>query len=375
MDAGRRRKVERVPRRWRHAAAPFCSNRRAFWRIMPFPFVGGADTVRELKMKVLVTGGAGYVGSHVLRELRAGGHEPVVFDNLSEGHEAAVGDCRLVRGDLGDERQVVTALAETEAEAVMHFAASAYVGESVQNPEKYYFNNVVNTLKLLRAMRRKGVKKLVFSSSCTIYGVPEKVPITEDQPIRAINPYGRTKAAVEGILADYSQAYGLRYASLRYFNAAGAAPDGSIGEDHDPETHLIPLVIQAALGKREAITVYGTDYPTPDGTCVRDYVHVLDLASAHVLALGALNERPVMIYNLSTGRGHSVREVIEQVRRVSGRQFRVVDGPRRPGDPPELVGSSERIRRELGWEPEHSELEEIVRTAWQWHSTHPDGFA
>ncbi len=326
-------------------------------------------------MNVLVTGGAGYVGSHALIELLGAGHTPVVFDNLSEGHEQAVGGCRLVRGDLADEEQIAAALEEAGAEAVMHFAASAYVGESVTNPEKYYFNNVVSSLRLLRAMRRKGVEKLVFSSSCTLYGVPASVPITEELPVQPINPYGRTKAAVEGILADYAGAYGLRYASLRYFNAAGAAPDGSIGEDHDPETHLIPLVIHAAQGKRDHIAVFGTDYPTPDGTCVRDYVHVLDLATAHVAALEALDERPVMIYNLSTGEGHSVHEVIDVVRDVSGREFEVREAPRRPGDPPELVGSHGKVRRELGWEPRYPSLREIVETAWAWHSAHPEGFA
>jgi len=325
-------------------------------------------------MNVLVTGGAGYVGSHALVELRRAGHTPVVFDNLSEGHAPAVGDCRLITGDLADEDQVAAALDETDADAVMHFAASAYVGESVEDPEKYYFNNVVNSLRLLRAMRRTGVDRLVFSSSCTLYGVPESVPITEEFPVQPINPYGRTKAAVENALSDYAAAYGLKYASLRYFNAAGAMPDGNIGEDHDPETHLIPLVIHAALGKRDNIAIFGTDYPTRDGTCIRDYVHVLDLATAHVMAMEALDERQVMIYNLSTGQGHSVRDVIDTVSRVSGREFTVVEADRRPGDPPALVGSSARIRDELGWEPEYPGLEQTVATAWRWHSEHPDGF-
>ena len=326
-------------------------------------------------MKVLVTGGAGYVGSHAVLELSHSGHEPVVFDNLSEGHAGAVGDCPLIRGDLADEGQVLAALKDTGAEAVMHFAASAYVAESVTDPQKYYYSNVVNTLNLLRVMRRAGVDRVVFSSSCTIYGVPARMPITEEFPINAINPYGRTKAAVEGILGDYAAAYGLKYASLRYFNAAGAAPDGSIGEDHDPETHLIPLVISAALGKRDSVSVFGTDYPTADGTCVRDYVHVLDLASAHIMALEALDERRVMVYNLSTGRRHSVREVIEVVKDVSGREFRVVEAPRRPGDPPALVGSYEKIARDLGWEPRWPDIRRIVQTAWDWHRTHPSGFA
>ncbi len=326
-------------------------------------------------MNVLVTGGAGYVGSHALVALRGAGHVPYVLDNLSEGHAAAVGASPLIEADLGDETQILDALEESGARAVMHFAASAYVGESVENPEKYYYNNVVNTLNLLRAMRRRGVEKFIFSSSCTLYGIPQEVPITEDFAIQPISPYGRTKAAVENILADYAEAYGLRYASLRYFNAAGAALDGSIGEDHHPETHLIPLVIHAALGKRDNIAVFGTDYPTRDGTCIRDYVHVLDLGTAHLTAMEALEERQVMIYNLSTGRGHSVLEVIEMVKEVTGRDFEVVESERRPGDAPKLVGSPAKIRRELGWEPRFPSLEKIVETAWKWHSTHPNGFA
>jgi UDP-glucose 4-epimerase len=325
-------------------------------------------------MRVLVTGGAGYVGSHAVRELMRFGHEPVVFDDLSVGHAQAVEGCSFVRGDLSDAAQVARALAGSGAEAVMHFAARAYVGESVREPENYYFSNVVNSLVLLRAMRDAGVARLVFSSSCTLYGEPDRVPITEDQPVRPVSPYGRTKAAVEGILADYAAAYGLRYASLRYFNAAGAAPDGSTGEDHDPETHLIPLVIFAALGRRKGIAIYGTDYPTPDGTCIRDYVHVNDLASAHVLAMEALDERRTAVYNLSTGQGQSVREVIEAVKAVSGGDFPVREEPRRPGDAPILVGSSERIRRDLGWQPQFPSLDDIVATAWRWHSTHPRGY-
>jgi UDP-glucose 4-epimerase len=325
-------------------------------------------------MKVLVTGGAGYVGSHALVELVRAGHEPTVFDNLTEGHSPAVGNCPLIRGDLSDEARIARALKDSGAEAVMHFAANAYVGESVEDPEKYFENNVVNTLKLLRAMRRGGVDRLVFSSSCTVYGVPARVPITEDFPIGAINPYGHTKQTVELILSDYAPAYGLKYASLRYFNASGAMPDGSRGEDHDPETHLIPLVIHAAMGRRKSISIYGTDYPTPDGTCIRDYIHVLDLATAHVMAMEALDERGVMVYNLSTGQGHSVREVIDTVQAVTGRVVRVEEGPRRPGDPPALVGSPAKVRAELGWEPKYPALEQIVQHAWKWHSGHPEGY-
>jgi UDP-glucose 4-epimerase len=327
-----------------------------------------------MQMNVAVTGGAGYIGSHALVELRKAGHTPVVLDNLSEGHAQAVGDCRLMRVDLASERRVLNALRESGAQAVMHFAASAYVGESVRDPQKYYFNNVVNTLRLLRAALEAGIDRFVFSSSCAVYGVPERMPITEDMPLRPINPYGHTKATVENILSDYASAYGLRYASLRYFNAAGAMPDGSMGEDHDPETHLIPIVIAAAMGQRENVTVFGTDYPTPDGTCVRDYVHVLDLARAHVLALEALDRRQTIICNLGTGKGASVREVIRAVEEVSGRKVPVVEGPRRPGDPPALISSPEKVRQELGWEPVYAEVGQIVATAWRWHSAHPRGY-
>ncbi|MDP6439960.1 MAG: UDP-glucose 4-epimerase GalE, partial [Candidatus Brocadiia bacterium] len=293
-------------------------------------------------MRVVVTGGAGYIGSHAVVELIEAGHTTVVIDNLGAGHAAAVRGCELVQADLEDEEQVCRALRASRAEAVMHFAASAYVGESVEKPEAYYFNNVVNTLRLLRAARGAGVELFVFSSSCAVYGVPARVPITEDFPIGPVNPYGRTKATVEGILADYAAAYGLRYASLRYFNAAGAVPDGSLGEDHDPETHLIPAAIRAAMGRGGPLKVFGTDYPTPDGTCVRDYVHVLDIGGAHVLAMEALGDRSPLIYNLGTGRGHSVREVIDMVRDVTDMEVPEEAAGRRPGDPPELVGSSSK---------------------------------
>ncbi len=325
-------------------------------------------------MKVAVTGGAGYIGSHSVVELQEAGHEVVVLDNLSEGHAEAVPDCDLREVDLANEKVTREILDETAPDAVMHFAASAYVGESVEDPQKYYFNNVVNTLRLLRAMRATGVKKFVFSGSCTVYGIPDEVPITEDFPLQPISPYGRTKSTVEGLLKDYASAYDLQYASLRYFNASGAAPDGSMGEDHDPETHLIPIVIQAALGLRDKISIFGTDYPTPDGTCIRDYIHVLDLGRAHVLALEDLEEGSREIYNLGTGQGHSVKEVIDTVREVSGRKFPVEEGERRPGDPPALVSSPEKIQEELDWEPRFPALEQIVETAWKWHSTHPEGY-
>lgn len=325
-------------------------------------------------MNVAVTGGAGYIGSHAVMELRKNGHEVLVLDNLSSGHAAAVEGVPLHTVDLSDFPALTQALDHCRADAVMHFAASINVGESVDDPEKYYHNNLVNTLTLLSAMRRCAVKHLVFSGSCAVYGIPDRVPITEDCPFHPISPYGKTKAMVEAILADYATAYGLKYASLRYFNASGAMPGGSIGEDHDPETHLIPLVIQAAMGQRDGITVYGDDYPTPDGTCVRDYVHVLDLASAHVKALEALGKKAPLIYNLGAGRGYSVREVIETVREVSGREVPVRMGARRPGDPPALVNDPQKVMDELQWEPQFTDLNHIVRTAWQWHSRHPEGF-
>ncbi len=326
-------------------------------------------------MKVAVCGGAGYIGSHTLVALLENGHEVIVIDNLSGGHAEAAGDVPLHVLDIADVPAVSRTLTDWGADAVMHFAASINVGESVREPAKYYHNNVVKTQNLLTALKKCGIDRFVFSSTCAIYGMPMATPITEDFPHRPISPYGRTKAMVEDMLADYFAAYGLKYASLRYFNASGALPGGSIGEDHDPETHLIPLVIQVALGQREFIEIYGHDYPTPDGTCIRDYIHVQDLALAHVMALEALDERAPLIYNLGTGRGHSVRAVIETVREVSGRDITVKSGERRPGDPPALVNDPQKVMTELGWEPRYPDLKQIVETAWQWHSKHPNGFS
>jgi UDP-glucose-4-epimerase GalE len=325
-------------------------------------------------MRILVTGGAGYIGSHTVKLLLARGHDVTVYDNLSEGHRRAVPADRLVVGDLKDVDHLDHVLVVNRVEAVVHFAASCYVGESVTDPAKYYLNNLSNSLNLLDRCRRHSVTRFVFSSTCATYGVPTAVPITEGEKQLPINPYGNTKLAFERMLADYAPAYGIGYAALRYFNAAGAAADGTIGEDHDPETHLIPVVLQAALGKRPHVEVYGTDYPTADGTCARDYIHVDDLAEAHLLALERLQPGRGVQFNVGIGRGYSVREVVRAAEEVTGKKIAVKEGPRRPGDPPALVAASDKIRRELGWAPKYTELRPIVETAWNWHKTHPDGY-
>jgi UDP-glucose 4-epimerase len=324
-------------------------------------------------MNVFVTGGAGYIGSHVVRLLLEAGHRVRVYDNLAEGHAAAVPEETLVRGDLMDAQRLVEALDEG-FDCVMHFAAHCYVGESMINPEKYYATNVVAGLRLLTAMRRTGVRRIVFSSSAATYGEPEQIPITEEHSQNPINAYGQTKLDFEHALGLYAGAYGLGYASLRYFNAAGAAPDGAIGEDHDPETHLVPIVLQTVLGQRKSVQIFGTDYPTRDGTCVRDYIHVCDLAQAHILAMERIEPGKGCWYNLGNGNGYTVREVIDVARKVTGRKIPAEVGPRRPGDPPELVASSEKITRELGWKPQYPDLEMIVETAWRWHEAHPNGY-
>ena len=325
-------------------------------------------------MKILVTGGAGYVGSHAARWLARAGHEVWVYDNLSLGHRPAVAPGRLIVGELADEPLLKQVLKKHVIEAVMHFAAFALVGESVLDPAKYYRNNVASSLCLLDAMRAAGVLKIVFSSTTATYGAPTRIPIAEDEPQLPINPYGFGKLVVERALADYAGAYGLAYAALRYFNAAGASPDGDLGEDHTPESHLIPIVLQVALGQRERITIFGDDYPTPDGTCIRDYVHVDDLAQAHLLALEKLQPGKGIHLNLGTGRGYSVRQVIDACRKVTGHPIPETIGPRRAGDPPELVADATRARQQLGWVPRYPELESIVATAWQWHKTHPRGY-
>ena len=325
-------------------------------------------------MNVLVTGGAGYVGSHAVAQLMAAGHTVKVWDNLSRGHAASIPAEVLIRGSLSESDRLSSVMREHGIDAVMHFAAFALVGESVANPALYYENNVLGTLSLLDAMRDAGVQRIVFSSTCATYGEPEKVPISEDTPQAPVNPYGYTKLVMERALADYAHAYGIGYAALRYFNACGADPEARRGEDHDPETHAIPLALLAALGKREGFTILGTDYPTPDGTCVRDYVHVDDLADAHLRALDRLTPGEGLCLNLGTGRGFSVREVTESAQRVSGREIRITTGDRRPGDPPALVADPSRARDVLGWKPQYTDIDQIMETAWRWHESHPDGY-
>jgi len=324
-------------------------------------------------MRILVTGGAGYIGSVVTEELIKAGHEAVVYDNLSCGHRQAVDpSAKFVHGDLLDRDTLRRALSENEIQVVMHMAASALVGESATNPSKYYQNNLVAGLSLLDAMRECGVQRLVFSSTCATYGEPEKVPIDETAANNPTNPYGESKLAFERALRWYDNAYGLRYASLRYFNAAGATE--RCGEWHDPETHLIPLVLQVAAGTRSQVSIYGDDYPTRDGTCVRDYIHIVDLARAHILALGILEERSD-IYNLGCeGDGYTVREVIDMARNVTGREIKTQMSPRREGDPAVLVANSTKIRKALGWRPEFQDLREIIRSAWNWLGNHPHGY-
>jgi UDP-glucose 4-epimerase len=320
---------------------------------------------------ILVTGGAGYIGSHAVRALHQSGYNVVILDNLVYGHRDVaerVLQVSLIEGDISDRTFLDRVFAEHNIQAVMHFAAYAYVGESVNNPSKYYWNNVAGTLTLLDAMVAAEVKQIVFSSTCATYGVPQEVPITEDHPQSPINPYGTTKLMVEKILQDYDVAYGLRSVRFRYFNAAGADPSGELGEDHQPETHLIPLVLMTALGRRPSISVFGTDYPTPDGTCIRDYIHVSDLADAHVLGLQHLMKGGQSeIFNLGNGNGFSVREVIEAAKEVTGKPITVVESDRRPGDPPALVGSSAKAREMLGWNPQYADIKDMIRHAWQWH--------
>lgn len=327
-------------------------------------------------MKILVTGAAGYVGSHCLAGLLNDGHGAVVFDNLSTGHRRAVDDrAELIEGDLSNADLLNQVFERGAFDAVMHFAASAEVGESVTDPLGYYRNNMANTLTLLEAMQKHGVKRLVFSSTCATYGEPDCVPITEDMPQDPINPYGRTKLAIEWMLRDCATAWGLGATALRYFNASGASSDGSIGEHHHPESHLIPLVLQVALGQRESIKIFGEDYPTPDGTCIRDYIHVEDLADVHRIAIEKQPEGEFHCYNVGTGEGVSVKEVIDACREVTGHAIPAVPTPRRPGDPPQLYADPSKIRSAFNWTPKYMDIRNTVETAWNWHKSHPQGYA
>jgi UDP-glucose 4-epimerase len=325
-------------------------------------------------MRVMLTGGAGFIGSHVLRALQAAGHECVVYDNLSKGHRAAIGDATFVHADIADGAKLREAMREHAIDTVIHFAAFIEAGESVQIPEKYFDNNTVNALGLLKAMQDAGVKNLVFSSTAAVYGQPERMPIVETDRLEPINPYGSSKLCVEFMLRAYAEAYDMGFVSLRYFNVAGAHPNGDIGEDHSPETHLIPLILQVPMGKREQISIFGDQYPTRDGTCVRDYIHVCDLADAHVLAAGAARAGEAQVFNLGNGEGFTVREVIETCREVTGHEIPAQVAPLRPGDPASLIASSDKALAALGWSPKFADLKTIVTHAWAWHQAHPKGY-
>ena len=326
-------------------------------------------------MSILVTGGAGYIGSHTAYELLNSGKEIVIVDNLQKGHKEAVLGGRFYEGDLRDDSFMDRVFTENQIDAVVHFAADSLVGESVADPLKYYNNNVVSTLRLLGKMKQYGVNKIVFSSTAATYGEPENTPILETDKTVPTNPYGETKLTVEKALKWADNAYGIKHIILRYFNVAGAHPSSKIGEDHHPESHLIPIIIQAAMGKRDYIGIYGDDYPTPDGTCIRDYIHVTDLANAHILALNKLMSGSESdIFNLGNGSGFSVKQVIEATEKVAGRKIPVKTEPRRAGDPAILIASSQKAQDVLGWQPQYHQLETIIETAWKWHTTHPDGY-
>lgn len=328
---------------------------------------------RNNTMNILVTGGAGYIGSHTCKALAREGYNPITYDNLVYGHPWAVKWGPLEEGDIADRTRLDEVILKHGPEAVVHFAAYTYVGESVENPAKYYRNNVAGTLTLLEAMRDHGIDEIIFSSTCAVYGNPDSIPIAEDHAQRPISPYGASKQMIERILRDFDLAHRIRAVSLRYFNAAGADPEGDLGEDHDPETHLIPLVIQAALGQRPHVEIYGTDYPTPDGTAIRDYIHVTDLAEAHVKALSYLeNKGTSLTINLGTGKGYSVREVISGIERVAGRPVPARNSPRRPGDSPILLADAKQASKTLNWQPRYTDIDPIVESAWRWHKTHRD---
>ena len=323
-------------------------------------------------MNVFLTGGAGYIGSIAARQLLESGHQVTVYDSLVTGHREAVpAGAEFIQGDLGDNKTLQSALEINKYDAVMHFAAFIEAGESMVNPPKYYQNNLINSVNLIDLAVKAGIGRFVLSSTAAVYKSSDQ-PLGEDSPLGPVNIYGHTKLMIEEVLDFYREIHGLRYAALRYFNAAGALPDQ--GEAHQPESHLIPLVLQVPLGKREDIKIFGTDYPTPDGTCIRDYIHIVDLVSAHFLALDALEDQKKLVYNLGNGKGYSVREVIETAREVTGHPIPIEEIDRRPGDSPRLVASSEKIRNELGWEPEIPDLKDIIHSAWSWHQSHPDGY-
>ncbi len=326
-------------------------------------------------MKILVTGGAGYIGSHTVAELKKQKIQVVVFDNLVCGHKKAV-SCPLIKGDLLDKKAIEAVFQKEKFTAVIHFAAYALAGESMQQPAKYFENNILGGLNLLKAMRKAKVKYIVFSSTCAIYGYPEKLPVSEEAIKAPVSIYGESKLAFEKILYWYDQIYGIKNVCLRYFNACGASLDGSIGEDHRPETHIIPVAIEAALGKRKSFTLFGNDYPTSDGTCIRDYIHVLDLAYAHIAALKyLLKNKKSNYFNIGTGRGYSNKQIIEMIKKTTGRDFLVEIAPRRAGDPPAIYADNCKAKKELGWQPKYSDLKTIIETAWNWHRNHPNGFA
>jgi UDP-glucose 4-epimerase len=324
---------------------------------------------------IFVTGGAGYIGSHVVKELLLRGYHPIVYDNLQTGHREAIHDAQFIKGDLVDLEKLRDTFRSYSIHAVMHFAADCQVEESIKNPLKYFINNVKNSIQLIEIMVDFNIRKIVFSSSASVYGEPKKIPITEEHPCIPTNPYGETKWIFEKVLKAFYNTKKLDYISLRYFNAAGADLEGGLGEDHCPETHLIPICVMAAL-KGNSIAIYGDDYETPDGTCIRDYIHVTDIAQAHILALEKLGQGRISgVYNLGNGNGYSVKEVIETVKKVTGRKITSVVSPRRQGDPAQLVASSKKIEKELGWRPKYPDLETIVETAWQWHRNHPNGYS
>jgi UDP-glucose 4-epimerase len=325
-------------------------------------------------MKILVTGGAGYVGSACLRFLLSQGVDAYAYDNLIQGHSEAVPEGRFIQGDIADTDSVEAALKKIDADAVMHFAAATCVGESVEDPEYHYRNNIAGTMSLLNAMRKAGVKRMLFSSTCATYGMTPKVPMSEDTPQEPFSPYARTKLTVEWMIRDFADAYGLGFTLLRYFNASGASACGNFGEDHSPENHLIPLVLQVPLGQREKIMVFGTDYPTQDGTCIRDYVHVDDLASAHWLAIQATTPTTREVFNIGTGNGQSVMQIIKACEEVTGQSIKIEITDRRPGDPPALVADPAKLKTQLGWEPKYTDIRDTIATAWKWHQSHPSGY-